>query len=198
MIPLSTKSRTQSLPYQHQLDGVPPFHPPRHHASIKEDIGHTPAELLYSTTLTLPGQMVAPISPHNVPDTTNYVHRLREFMSYPLHTHPCPQSVKTHVPLDINQWTHIFERSDGVSTRLRPPYAGPYQVLRRQAKYFILDMNGKQLTVSVNQLKKAVIEAAPAKSPPLQPHTPPPTPPQSPSATDRAPANTSKPCIKSG
>ena len=81
-------------------------------ASIKEGIGHTPAELLYGTTLTIPGQMVAPITPHNVPDPTNYVHRLREFMSRPLHTHPRPQRVKTHVPLDINQWTHVFVRND--------------------------------------------------------------------------------------
>ena len=167
-------------------------------ASIKEDIGHTPAELLYGTTLTLPGQMVAPITPHNVPDPTNYVHRLREFMSRPLHTHPRPQRVKTHVPSDINQWTHVFVRNDGVSTRLRPSYSGPYQVLRRHAKYFILDINGKQKAVSVDRLKKAVIEEAPAESSPLQPHTPLTTPTQTPSATDRAPTSTPQPHTKSG
>ena len=163
-------------------------------ASIKGDIGHTPAELLYGTTLTLPGQMVVPISPNNVPDPTNYVHRLREFMSRPLHTHPRPQSVKTHVSLDINQWTHVFERNDGVSTRLRPPYFGPYQVLQRLAKYFILDINGKQKAVSINRFEKAVIEEAPAESPPLQPHTPT----QTSSATDREPASTLQPRTKSG
>ena len=167
-------------------------------ASIKEDIGHTPAELLYGTTLTLPGQMVAPITPHNVPDPTNYVHRLREFMSRPLHTHPRPQRVKTHVPSDINQWTHVFVRNDGVSTRLRPSYSGPYQVLRRHAKYFILDINGKQKAVSVDRLKKAVIKEAPAESSPLQPHTPLTTPTQTPSATDRAPTSTPQPHTKSG
>ena len=165
-------------------------------ASIKEDTGHI--ELLYGTTLTLPGQMVAPITPHNVPDPTNYVHRLREFMSRPLHTHPRPQSVKTHVPLDINQWTHVFVRNDGKSTRLRPPYSGPYQVLRRHAKYFILDINGKQKSVSIDRLEKAVIEEALAESPPLQPHTPPTIPPQTPSATVRAPASTPQPRTKSG
>ena len=50
--------------------------------------------------------------------------------------------------------------------RLRPPYSDPYQVLRRHAKYFILDMNGKQRVVSVNRLKKAVIEEASAEAPP--------------------------------
>ena len=110
-------------------------------ASIKEDTGFSPAELLYGTTLTLPGQMVASISPYNVLDPTNYVHRLREFMSRPLYTHP--QSVKTHVSLDINRWTHVFVHNDGVRMRLWPLYSGPYQVLRRNAKYFIQDMNGK-------------------------------------------------------
>ena len=175
-----------------------PFVPLSIRASIKEDIGHTPVELLYGTTLTLPGQMVAPISPHNVPEPTNYVHRLREFMSRPLHIHPSPQSVKTHFPLDINQWTHVFMRNDGVPMRLRLPYSGPYQVLRRHTKYFILDMNGKQKAVSVDRLKKAVIEEISAESSPLQPHTPQPTPPQTPSATDRAPASTPQPRTKSG
>ena len=142
--------------------------------------------------------MVAPVIPHNIPDLTNYVHRLREFMSRPLHTHPRPQRVKTHVPLDINQWTHVFVRNDGVSTRLRPPYSSPYQVLRRHAKYFILDINGKQKAVSVDRLKKAVIEEAPAESSPLQPHTPPTTPPQTHSAADGAPTSTPQPHTKSG
>ena len=132
MIPPLTKGRTQGLPYRTNWMVYLLFVLFCIRVSIKEHIGYTPAELLYDTTLTLPGQMVAPISPHNVPDPMIYVHHLREFMSRPLHTHPRPQSVKTHVPLDINQWSHVFVCNDRVSTRLRPPYSGPYQVLRRQ------------------------------------------------------------------
>ena len=106
-------------------------------------------------TLTLHGQMVALISPHNVPDPTNNVHCSRELISRPLHIHLCPESVKTHVSLDINQWTHVFMRNDGVPTRLRPPYSDPYQVLRKHAKYFILGMNCKMQFLSIDFKKQS-------------------------------------------
>ena len=90
------KAALKAYPNSTNWNEYLPFILPGIRASIKEDIGHTPAELLYGRTLTLPGQMVAPISPHNVPDPTNYVHRLREFMSRLFHIHPRLQSIKTH------------------------------------------------------------------------------------------------------
>ena len=59
-------------------------------------------------------------------------------------------------------------------------------------------MNGKQKAVSVDRLKKAVIEEVSAESPPIQPHTPPPKPSQTPSATDGAPASIPQLHSKSG
>lgn len=127
-------------------------------STVKEGLGHTPAELVYATTLTLPGQMVAPISPEQLPDPALYVHRLRTAMSHFSPAPPRHQQIKSHVPSDINTWTHVFVRNDNIQTQLRPPYAGPYKVIERRPKYFILDINGKQNTVSIDRLKKAFME----------------------------------------
>ncbi|XP_029637976.1 uncharacterized protein LOC115213180 [Octopus sinensis] len=126
-------------------------------STIKEELGYTPAELVYGTTLTLPGQMIEPVS-QNFPDPQQYVHRLRTSMSQLSPSGPRQQNVVSRVPKDINTWTHVFVRNDGIPSQLRPPYSGPYKVIKREPKYFVLDIGGKRNTVSIDCLKKAFIE----------------------------------------
>ncbi|XP_029648606.2 uncharacterized protein LOC115222514 [Octopus sinensis] len=126
-------------------------------STIKEELGYTPAELVYGTTLTLPGQMIEPVS-QNFPDPQQYVHRLRTSMSQVSPSGPRQQNVVSRVPKDINTWTHVFVRNDGIPSQLRPPYSGPYKVIKREPKYFVLDIGGKRNTVSIDRLKKAFIE----------------------------------------
>ncbi|CAI9729232.1 folate transporter 1-like isoform X1 [Octopus vulgaris] len=71
---------------------------------------------------------------------------------------PRQQNVVSRVPKDINTWTHVFVRNDGIPSQLRPPYSGPYKVIKREPKYFVLDIGGKRNTVSIDRLKKAFIE----------------------------------------
>ena len=44
---------------------------------------------------------------------------------------------------------------DAVEKPLQPPYTGPYRVIDRKDKYFVLDVNGKHKTVSIDRLKVA-------------------------------------------
>uniref|UniRef100_A0A0L8FP06 DUF7041 domain-containing protein n=1 Tax=Octopus bimaculoides TaxID=37653 RepID=A0A0L8FP06_OCTBM len=90
--------------------------------------------------------MIEPISSH-LPDPAQYVHRLRTSMSHLSPAGPRQQNVISHVPKNINTWTHVF-----------PPYSGPYKVIKREPKYFVLDIGGKRNTVSIDRLKKAFIE----------------------------------------
>ncbi|XP_029643301.1 uncharacterized protein LOC115217689 [Octopus sinensis] len=116
-------------------------------STVKEELGCTPTELVYGTALTLPGQMMEPVSSQDFPDLAQYVHRLRTSMSHLSPAGPRQQNVVSHVPKYINTWT-----------QLRPPYSGPYKVIKREPKYFILDIGGKRNTVSIDRLKKALIE----------------------------------------
>ncbi len=54
--------------------------------------------------------------------------------------------------------THVFVRHDAVRKPLRPPYDGPYLVFERHAKYFLLDIDSRRKSVSIDRLKLAHME----------------------------------------
>ena len=52
----------------------------------------------------------------------------------------------------------MFVRVDSVKKPLQPPYEGPYRVIDRNSKFFIIEKkNGKQDSVSTDRLKVAHI-----------------------------------------
>ncbi|GFX07008.1 transposon Tf2-11 polyprotein [Trichonephila clavipes] len=59
------------------------------------------------------------------------------------------------------QWTELVcsIRSDKVNPPLTPPYTGPHLVISRNDKNFIIDLNGKQSTVSIDRIKPAYLLA---------------------------------------
>ena len=58
----------------------------------------------------------------------------------------------------LSTCTHVFVRSDVVRKPLQSPYNGPYRVVDRKEKYFILDLNGRKDTVSIDRLKPAHLD----------------------------------------
>ena len=54
--------------------------------------------------------------------------------------------------------SHIFIRRDSVKKSLQPPYDGPFRVISRTDKHFIVDINGRQDTVSIDRLKVAHVD----------------------------------------
>ncbi|KAM8701958.1 hypothetical protein ACLKA7_001269 [Drosophila subpalustris] len=55
--------------------------------------------------------------------------------------------------------THIFLRDDTVKAPLKAPYDRPYLVVSRNDKNFVIDINGKHNTVTIDRGKAAHIEA---------------------------------------
>ena len=51
--------------------------------------------------------------------------------------------------------THVFVQDDGFATSLQPAYTGPFPVLDKEDKYFILDVGDRTDSVSINELKAA-------------------------------------------
>ena len=98
--------------------------------SLKEDISVTAAEMVYGTTLRLPGEFFNPSPVTSVPDPSNYVSILRASVQ---HIHPVsPRLTQSHgkVVEGVSTATHVFLRHDAVRKPLQPPYDGPYQVLK--------------------------------------------------------------------
>ena len=72
-----------------------------------------------------------------------------------------PRTPSTHsffVSKDLSSTTHVFIRHDAVRKPLQHPYDSPFKVLQRNDKYFTVDMNGRQDTVSIDRLKVAHLD----------------------------------------
>lgn len=120
----------------------------------------TSAELVYGTTLRLPGDF---FSNPTVEDPSSFVSRLRHSMQrqqfVPTRWHG---SHDTYLPPDLHTASHVYVRRDDHKPPLTRPYVGPYQVLRRSTKHFALDVNGKIKEYSVGSLKPAKLECSQA------------------------------------
>ncbi|CAK9821244.1 hypothetical protein ANTRET_LOCUS10, partial [Anthophora retusa] len=53
--------------------------------------------------------------------------------------------------------THVFVRVDGVKGSLQNPYEGPYQIIKRENKTYVIRFKGKDITISIDRLKPAYI-----------------------------------------
>lgn len=127
-------------------------------SSFKPDIESTPAELVYGTTLRLPGEFVAPINqqmPANefVKEFTTAMHQIQ------------PTAVQHHntafrpfISLDLANATHVFIRDDSVKPSLKQPYDGPFEIKARKEKYFDVLRRGKDVKISIDRLKPAFID----------------------------------------
>lgn len=125
--------------------------------SFKETLNATPAELVFGTTLRLPGDFIQE-SKISQSLTYNYVDKLRNIMN---NIRPVPTinktTSKTFVHPDLKTCTHVFVRNDAVSTPLTPPYNGPFLVISRTNKIFKLKIKNESKSISVDRLKPAYI-----------------------------------------
>lgn len=109
-------------------------------SAIKEDIGGTSAELVYGTTLRLPGSYFSPAT-HNL-DPSDYVNNLKATMQGLRAVPPCESSTRiVHVPYDLFTQTHVFVRHDASRKPLQSPYDGPYKVISRTKKNTLLSIS---------------------------------------------------------
>nr|VZI09766.1 unnamed protein product [Spirometra erinaceieuropaei] len=127
-------------------------------STLKADIGCTAADLVYGTSLRLPG---------------DYVERLRSAMRNLRATSPRASPANSFIPPDLDKCDFVWVRHDAVRRPLQPPYDGPYKVFRRSDKDVVIERNGKTDTVSIDRVKPAYIDDSDHSSP--QQRTPPQT-----------------------
>ena len=141
--------------------------------ALKEDIHLTAAETVYGTTLRIPGAFFTSSTDHSLPDPINYVCKLKSLMQHLRPSIPRLSPRKSYVSTDLSHCTHVFIRHDAVRKPLQPPYDGPYPVVQRKDKYFVIDINGRKDTVSLDRLKPAYLDL-PTDTPSETSSTPPP------------------------
>lgn len=63
----------------------------------------------------------------------------------------------TFIFKDLATASHVFVRHDGSKAILQPPYDGPYRVVKKMDKSFIVDVRGRETNISIDRLKPAYI-----------------------------------------
>lgn len=126
-------------------------------SAFKQDLHCTTAEMVYGTTLRLPGELFTP-TPSPI-DPQQFVGQLRQHVQTlrPSPTRP-KNSASTFLPDDLSTCSHVFVRRDMVRPPLTPPYDGPFLVHKRFKKSFIIQLPNKTDTISIDRLKPAFID----------------------------------------
>ncbi|KAK2577727.1 hypothetical protein KPH14_012837 [Odynerus spinipes] len=123
--------------------------------SYKEDLKSSPAEMLYSTTLRVPGEFF--VHQDAPADPQEFIEKHRTLMRNIQPTGTSNHSkTKLFLMKDMNTCTHVFIRSDHVRTPLEAPYMGPFKIIERvNERVFKIDINGQEKNISVERLKPA-------------------------------------------
>ena len=155
--------------------------------ALKTDLQCFAAELVYGRTLRLPGEFFHQDT-SAVVDSSTFLTTLKNTMRN-LRAVP-PQETSqpyTYVHKDLSTCTHVFIRTDAVRKPLQPPYEGPFKVLKRDTKYFTVELNGRTDNIALDRLKPAhvdiLLQPQPFPSPPTTP---------CPTLTDMAPTRTTR------
>ena len=135
-------------------------------ASIREDSLTSPAQLVLGSHLRLPGQLLPAPPPLDVRPTSTFILDLKNSIEMAL---PMPVihhgNQRFHLPEALRSARAVYIRVDAVRPPLVRPYDGPFPVISKTDKTFIIRRGNKDITVSVDRLKPA-FEFPPATSVP--------------------------------
>ena len=118
-------------------------------------MGCTPSDLVFGMTVAVPGVFFDKVEREELPKT-DFVEELyrsmRELQPTEMAHH---SSAKVNVPKELEKTDYVFVRTDAVRPPLVRPYTGPFKVVSKSAKYFIIEKDGKTDSVSIDRLKPA-------------------------------------------
>ncbi|XP_071444926.1 uncharacterized protein [Hetaerina americana] len=144
----------------HQLDGWPDVLPVvllGIRAVWKADIEASPAEMVY-------GQPVVTSSTRRVfvprewpaDDHRNFALQLRQHFCTIRPVHASQHGEKSvFLYQDLSFTSHVFVRNDATNLPLQPPYEGPLPVIRREPKFFAVNVRDKENSISIDRIKPA-------------------------------------------
>ena len=142
-------------------------------SAVKKRLGRSAAEMIYGTTLRLPGEFTKQYTVYANTDLESYSDKLRIAMSR-LRLCP-PRDTQQHNIFqykEIATCTHVFLRRIAIAPPLTAPYDGPYKVVARSGRVMKILMKGKVETVSLDRVKPAHLECEPTTGTNIQRTTP--------------------------
>lgn len=125
-------------------------------ASVKEDLQCSSAELLYGQPLRLPGEFF--VDSHENVDTFPILVSLRETFANlkpsPIRRH---NSQKIFVSKELDQADYVFLKIESKKSSLSPVYEGPFKIIKKYAKTYVILKENKEIVVSIDRVKPAFI-----------------------------------------
>ena len=132
-------------------------------SDVKELLGRSATEIVYGTTLRLPGEFSHKYNVDAHTDLDNYSDKLRVAMS---RLRLCPPRDSTQNNIfqfkEIDTCSHVFLRRFAIAPPLTAPYDGPYKVIVRSGRVMKILAKGKVETVSLDRVKPAHLDNEPA------------------------------------
>ena len=116
-------------------------------SSPKEDSGFSPAEAVYGSNLSLPGEFLK----HSEIPPESFLRKIElavQGFSGPPRHHVTPQPQP--LPKAMMEVECVFVRDDASKPLLSPLYRGPYLVLRRCEKFFVLQIGPRTCSHNIN------------------------------------------------
>lgn len=121
---------------------------------VLQNINASPAELVYGTNLRLPYFYFESTRPSLVRDASTFVEKLKFQMEK---LKPVPSSDHSKNAIFIHKGmdtcSHVFVRTDGVKKSLQATYTGPFEVISKHKKFFMVKIKNKRKQISIDRLK---------------------------------------------
>ena len=119
----------------------------------KQDMGVSVAEMVYGTLLTVPGTFVGA---GKEPETSDHIQLMRDIagrlVPAPDSWHGSRTAASTR---GLPEAEYVFVRRDAAHGPLQTPYTGPYRVLQREEKFYVIQCGERKESVSIDRLKLA-------------------------------------------
>ena len=132
--------------------------------SWRTELDCSPSDLVYGMTVNVPGAFLEPVNREELPssDFVQDLYRtMREIEPTQMSHHSSP---KTNVPQSLETSSFVYVREDAVRHPLVRPYSGPFKILEKTAKYFVIERKGKPDKITVDHLKPAFVEQKQTKT----------------------------------
>ena len=127
-------------------------------SSWRVDPDCSPAELVYGSTLRLPGEFLQPLDARTVePDSTFLKHLQNTMRSVQPSAPKFHRQQSAYIPTNLASTGYVYVRTDCHRHPLQRPYEGPYRIIDINDKYFTLDFKGRSEKVSIDRLKAAFV-----------------------------------------
>lgn len=119
---------------------------------MKEDLGHSPSEMLYGENVLGPNELIIPSNESL--NESKFVKQLKLLFGR-LKSVDTRRVIhqKTNVSDDLFNAGQVLVRIDRIRKPFEDAYEGPFKVVKRLGKVIIIDRNGKDVSISMDRVK---------------------------------------------